>query len=224
MKLRLIDIWVISANAITALALLGCASSTTSRSSYTPFSHHFKQTKGDSNLSEKYPDHPHYESVTKYSFERDAEDYLKALKLDLEEIKEKAENARDKVEAVSDAFRFYDGGYLHVSTPLSISYRLYGSNDTNFSYFGYAEFDDWSYFLYPNEPGTYADRYDWIKYKQQLLDLAATADTYIEDGNHYIRNCVKDHELVRQRGLTFLNYLENLERSGVELDLDLNFF
>lgn len=147
--------------------------------------------------------------------------YLDAVKNDLEEIEKKAENAREKIDAVSDAFRFYDGGLLLVSSPSSIFLSSYGYG-TNFSVSGYKEFADWPFVIEPRKPDPYySDEYDWIKYKRKLLDLAATADAYIEDGNHYIRNCAKDHELVRQKGLTFISYLEALESADVELELDI---
>lgn len=204
---------------LAVLALQGCGStgsSSSGGSGYTPFSSYFKRTTGTSNLGpEGYPDHPKYEKGSLLDYH--ASKYLEGVKEDLDEIKANSENARDKIEAVSRAFDFYSGGYFsvsHVGSPLRFSI-----GSSNLGILGYPEFDDWSYFMAPSEPGPYADQYDWINYRKELLDFAATADAYIEDGKHYIRNCANDYETVRKKGLAFIKYLEQLERDGLDLDL-----
>jgi len=60
--------------------------------------------------------------------------------------------------------------------------------------------------------------------KVQVMDFELRPSDYasfIEDGNHYIRNCANDYETIRQKGLAFITYLEELERAGFELELDL---
>jgi hypothetical protein len=209
-----------SAFIIIALAsIVGCVAPESS--GYTPFSHHFKQTKGDSNLYGEYPDHPKYSESSAFLFEMKATDYLEGVTNDLEEIKEKSENARDKIVAVSNAFTYYDGGWFHVSSPgFAVSFSF--GSDSNFPSMGYDEFSDWPYMSSPSKPGYYGDQYDWAAYRRELLDLAATADAYIEDGNHYIKNCAIDYETVRLAGLSFIRYLDLLEASNVEIDRGFN--
>ncbi len=56
------------------------------------------------------------------------------------------------------------------------------------------------------------------KYNREVADLAVTVKDYIEDAEHYIKNCKNDYEEIRQKGLNLLSCIESL---GMDAKVDL---
>jgi hypothetical protein len=193
---------------------------------YSGISRHWKTTQGTSNLTLGYKDPPFLDSndpVDRYSFEKVAENYLKSLVNDLEEVKENtdiaSEKARDVVDAANSGLDFF---YL---PPVRKKLRI--DKNTNFGFWGYPEFPDFDY--YPPQKPTkplflddefgiqlYNNKVD--QYNRELADFLATIEDYEEDAEHYCQNCRNDYEEIRQKGLDLLNRLESLD---VSVDIDL---
>ena len=164
-----------------------------------------------------YKEHPKYIENGKVNtmFDYEASKYLEGIRDDLEEIEGKSENALKKIKAVADAVAFL-GDYFYV--PYIGSVLSFGGFQSNFeNILGYPEFPEFDY-QYPHPP-IIEDTFLMMVYKQDLLDFAATVEAYIEDGKHFIRNCENDYIEVQNNRERFIDYLEELEASGVKLDI-----
>jgi hypothetical protein len=176
---------------------------------YSGISRHFKTATGDTNLKSGYKDHPELpdNKKGKMLFEFNAEDYLKGVKNDLKLVEEYSENAREKIKSVADAVS-YGNSFFYMSH-ISPVHRPWYEKTNIKDLLGYPAFPDFEHNA-PHPP-IYNDEYSVWQYKYELSNFAATVDAYIEDGNHYIRNCANDHEMIRKKGIQFINYLQSLE-------------
>jgi hypothetical protein len=178
--------------------------------SYEGYSYHYMVARGDTNMSNGYPDPPLYPQDPNRNalFDYEASDYMEGVSNDLKEIKESAENASKKITAVADelASSAADGHFFppHILSPISIHGA---SNFKRFS--GYPLFPDLDY-SYPWRP-RYEDEYAWTRYRHEVLDFLATAEAYIQDGEHFIANCRNDHAAVQVKGLECADRLRQLE-------------
>lgn len=212
------------------LFIVGCGANYTGHSNYSRhpnyspyagFSSHFKKTRGTSNLTYGYKDPPVLDAnspLAKFELENSVKDYLDGVVNDLKEVKDKADNATKKINAVVDAvnlgFEYFN--VRHVGSVLSFR------SESNFELFGYPEFPDFDYFpLPPRKPHKplYLDDEFVVesynasvrKYNREVADFAATVKDYIEDAEHYIKNCKNDYEEIRQKGLNLLSHIESLD-------------
>lgn len=193
--------------------LAGCATQPSSgggasSSYFTGMSWHFKTTSGETNLSSEYEEPPELIEDEKENimFKYEAEEYLEGVKNDLKRIEKYSKNAQEKIEAVAYAISL-GGDYFHLGYVGTV--YTYGLRETNIlGYMGYPEFPDFNH-QFPQEP-IYQDEFTISRYKRELLDFAATGEAYIEDGNHYIRNCAKDHEMIGKKGNEFITTLQLL--------------
>lgn len=139
-------------------------------------------------------------------FEFEAEEYLEGVKNDLKRIEKYLKNAQEKIESVADAISF-SGDYFQLGYVGTVN--TYGLRETNIpGCMGYPEFPDFNY-QFPQEPLS-KDEFTISRYKRELLDFAATVEAYIEDGNHYTRNCANDREMIRKKGNEFIATLQLL--------------
>ncbi len=189
-------------------------------SSYIGISSYYEKTKGSSNLTHGYKDPPAFDvnnPLAKFELENSLQVYLDGVVNDLKEIKDKADNANEKINVLVDA-AMHDFGYFQWY------FRYVGSvrrnplkSKSNFELSYYPEFPDFDYPLFypvkPSKPlyfendfalGVYNDSVR--EYNREVADLAATVKDYIKDAEHYIENCNNDYELIRQKGL----YVESL--------------
>lgn len=150
---------------------------------YTGFSHHIQVAKGNTNIPDGYKEPPALDPNdvwSKIKFSREASEYLKGIKSDLEEIQAKADNATEQAEAVSDMINFGN------SIPRYVGSVHLLSRQSNFkSLLGYHEFPYFDYSK-PSPPLTIGrDEFRYRMYKHDLADYAATINSYLEDAAHY---------------------------------------
>jgi hypothetical protein len=194
--------------------------------SYIGFSSHFKKTKGNSNLPNGYKDPPVLDandSLTKSRFVKNAKEYLAGVINDLKEVNDKADNATKKINAVVDAANF---GYEYFT----VSYvgSVFTLGESNFGIFDYPEFPKFNYFfsaIKPYKPLFLDDEFmvenynnQVRSYNREVADFAATIKAYIEDAEHYIKNCKNDYEEIRQKGLKLSSSIKSL---NIDVEVDL---
>ncbi|MBW8002316.1 MAG: hypothetical protein FVQ80_09895 [Planctomycetes bacterium] len=213
------------------LFIVGCGTYYSGYSHYSPytgFSSHFKKTTGTSNLTYGYEDPPALntsDSFAKIEFEEEAKDYLDGVVNDLKEVEDNVDNAAKKINAIVNATNL---GFEFFSLSRVGSVFTFTSN-SNFGFMGYPKFPDFDYFhLPPTKPykPLYLDNEFAInsynanvkRYNREVVDFTATIKAYIEDAEHYIKNCKNDYEEIRQKGLNLLSYLESL---GMDAEVDL---
>ncbi len=215
--------------ALLVLFIGGCGDDGTGYPNYSPYSpyspytglsSYFKTITGTSNLTSGYKDPPVLDvndPLVKLNFKSSAEDYLDGVANDLEEINDKAENAAEKINAVTDAF---NSGFEYFSVrhvgPVFTLHRV-----SNFGIRDYPDFPDFSLFHFPptkpRKPLFLDDEFAVESYNRrvgaynrEVADFAATVKAYTEDARHYIANCENDHREIRKKGLSFLRYIESL--------------
>jgi hypothetical protein len=207
------------------LFMCGCTASNSGYSklpyAYSGISSHWKRTNGTSNLVSDYEEPPTLLSNgkdEKQLFEIEALRYLEGVKNDLKDIKQKAENASEKIDAVKDAIdNGFDMFYIrNVGSPTITI--LFG--ESNFGlYSDYPEFPAFNYYP-PSKPtkplfldNKFAvDSYniEVDSYNRKLADFVATIEAYIEDAKHYYKNCQNDYKEIEQKGKNFRTYIKSL--------------
>jgi len=196
--------------------LHGCdgSSSYSSSNYYTGLSKHVKKTTGTSNLIHGYKEIPVLDTndpQAEIIFEKIVEDYLKGVDNDLKEVKDKEDNATEKINAVANAVNIglenFSFGFFPVG---SVSKQVF-KRESNFDILGYPEFPDFHYpIFFPVKPSKpmfldnelAVDVYNRNvrEYKRDVADLAATIKDYIEDAEHYVENCENDYEEIKDKG------------------------
>ena len=206
---------------LLAITIAGCVSTpeltrqsvgSSANMSYTPcgISRHLTVAKGKTNLKNGYKDHPRYTKgkTDDIQFDYETTSYLSGIENDLKEIQIKSTDASDKVEAVSDAIA------VRNRRPSVLQFRARWFDlrrESNFDiYPRYPEFPD---FIdhFPFDPiGN--DSWSKMLYERAVLNFYATAQAYIDDGKHFVKNCENDYEQVRKQGVMFTDYLKTLDR------------
>jgi len=197
-------------------------------SPHTGFSSYFKKTTGTSNLTHGYKDPPVLDAnspLAKFELENSVKDYLNGVVNDLKEVNDKADNATKKINAVVDAvnFGFEYFNVRHVGSVFTFK------SESNFGFLGYPEFPDFDYFHFPpikpHKPLFLDDEFavesynaKVRNYNREIADFTATVKAYIEDAEHYVKNCRNDYEEIRQKGLNLLSYIKSL---GMDAETDL---
>jgi hypothetical protein len=209
------------------LFIVGCGDNYSEYSNYSPytpdtgFSLYIKKVKGSSNLTNGYNDPPSIDAnspLVQFQLENDVKDYLNGVVNDLKEVKDKSDNAEEKINAVLNAVNIglenFSFGFNSVG---SVSTFSIFNTESNFGLLEYPEFPDFHYSLFfptkPSKPLYLNDDFavesynaSVREYNREIADLAETVKDYIEDAEHYIDNCKNDYELIRKKGL----YVESL--------------
>ena len=197
--------------AMPIVLLVGCES--TQSGSHYPveppgFDHHFKIAKGDSNMRLGYKSPPTYQGGDRTSlrfFEEKVFFYLIALGDDLKLIEDVARNAREKAEAQASA-EFIGRYEYHVRVVGGVVGVV--ARNTNFKDFDYREFPE-NRHSFPQLIG----KPDLV-YRYGVNSYFVTAKSYIDDANHFIRNCKNDYEEVQKIGLKLESYLNQLRAAS----------
>ncbi len=206
------------------LFVVGCGDGYSGYSNYTPYtslSSHRKRTTGTSNLTHDYKDSPVLDvndPLAKLDFERRAREYLTGVANDLKEVKVKAENAAEKIEAVIDVVDSgFDSFGLHGTR--YVGSALVFKRESNFGALDYFEFPEFKHSA-PTKPqkplflddefAVYAYNLSVKQYNREVADFMATAEDYVEDAQHYITNCKNDSEEIREKGLSLSRHMESL--------------
>lgn len=204
--------------------LAGCVSNTPSLkgqyNSIEGISSYIKTVKGISNLVSEYPDGP---ILTKndpenlYKFNRDAMEYIEAIRNDMKLIDKHAENANKKINAAIDSaegpLKYYS--INHIGDPLLLFDR-YPSNLGFISFLRYPIFPDFDEEPFP----TFMDFNNPYLIKLEILSFFESLEDYIEDGEHYLKNCKNDYNMIKIKGENYIEYFSNVINFDIYKTID----
>ncbi|MBW8003521.1 MAG: hypothetical protein FVQ80_16155 [Planctomycetes bacterium] len=183
------------------------------RSPYIAVSSHTKKTIGQTNLTYPYQNRPTldaHDPIAKAESDEQTKLYLEGVANDLQEVEDNADNAAEKIKAMTDAFNA-DLPYLTVTHVGPVFASNAKSNSLD-----YPEFPDFNYFppVQPHKPVYFDDEAtlksyndDIRNYNKQVTDFNATVKAYIQDARHYIQNCENDYQQIRRKSLKLRTHI-----------------